>query len=103
MPSTKPSSRLAARLGQLPHKLLSYLAARLCSDSPALEAAAEECMAAYTPLPQEMVELVLLSPDLGSVPGGEGRSDVRVRVLSGSPGVVPFVGWVTSRVNSSSL
>ena len=64
MPSAQPSSRLAARLGQLPHGVLAELAARLCSDSPALEAAAEECMAAHTPLPHEMVERVLLSPDL---------------------------------------
>ena len=64
MPSTQPSSRLAARLGQLPHGVLADLAARLCSDSPALEAAAEECMAAHNPLPHEMVERVLLSPDL---------------------------------------
>ena len=64
MPSTQLSSRLAARLGQLPHDVLASLAARLCSDSPALEAAAEECMAAHTLLPHEMVEGVLLSPDL---------------------------------------
>ena len=64
MPSTQPSSRLAARLGQLPHGVLANLAARLSSDSPALQAAAEECMAAHTPLPHEMVERVLLSPDL---------------------------------------
>ena len=31
--------------GSLP----AHLAARLCSDSPAMEAAAEECMAAHTP------------------------------------------------------
>jgi hypothetical protein len=59
-----PSSRLSARLGQLPHDVLAELAARLCSDSPALQAAAEECMAAHTPLPHELVERVLLSPDL---------------------------------------
>ena len=53
MPSTQLSSRLAARLGQLPHEVLADLAAQLCSDSPALEAAAEECMAAHTPLPHE--------------------------------------------------
>ena len=41
-----------------------HLAAQLCSDRPALEAAAEECMAAHNPLPYEMVEGVLLSPDL---------------------------------------
>ena len=64
MPSTQLSSRLAARLGQLPHNVLAELAAQLCSDSPALQAAAEECMAAHTPLPHEMVERVLLSPDL---------------------------------------
>ena len=64
MPSTQLSSRLAARLGQLPHGVLARLAAQLCSDSPALEAAAEECMAAHNPLPHEMVERVLLSPDL---------------------------------------
>ena len=59
-----PSSRLSARLGQLSHDVLAELAARLCSDSPALQAAAEECMAAHTPLPHELVERVLLSPDL---------------------------------------
>jgi hypothetical protein len=57
-------SRLSLRLGQLPHDVLAELAARLCSDSPALQAAAEECMAAHTPLPHELVERVLLSPDL---------------------------------------
>ena len=64
MPSTQLSSRLAVRLGRLPHDVLADLAARLCSESPALEAAAEECMAAHNPLPHEMVERVLLSPDL---------------------------------------
>ena len=59
-----PSCRLSARLGQLPHDVLAELAALLCSDSPALQAAAEECMAAHTPLPHELVERVLLSPDL---------------------------------------
>jgi hypothetical protein len=59
-----PSNRLSLRLGQLPHDMLAELAARLCSDSPALQAAAEECMAAHTPLPHELVERVLLSPDL---------------------------------------
>jgi len=59
-----PSDRLSLRLGKLPHDVLAELAARLCSDSPALQAAAEECMAAHTPLPHEMVERVLLSPDL---------------------------------------
>ena len=59
-----PSNRLSLRLGQLPHNVLAELAARLCSDSPALQAAAEECMAAHNPLPHEMVERVLLSPDL---------------------------------------
>jgi len=59
-----PSSRLSLRLGQLPRAALADLAARLCSESPALQAAAEECMAAHTPLPHEMVERVLLSPDL---------------------------------------
>jgi hypothetical protein len=62
--ASMPSSRLSARLGQLPHDVLAELAARLCSNSPALQAAAEECMAAHTPLPPEMVERVLLSPDL---------------------------------------
>jgi hypothetical protein len=57
-------SRLSLRLGQLPHNVLAELAAQLCSESPALQAAAEECMAAHTPLPHEMVERVLLSPDL---------------------------------------
>ena len=59
-----PSSRLAARLGQLPHTVLAELAAQLCSERPALQAAAEECIAAHSPLPLEMVERVLLSPDL---------------------------------------
>ena len=59
-----PSSRLAARLGQLPHTVLAELAAQLCSERPALQAAAEECIAANSPLPLEMVERVLLSPDL---------------------------------------
>jgi hypothetical protein len=59
-----PSTRLSPRLGQLPHAALADLAARLCSESPALQATAEECMAAHKPLPHEMVERVLLSPDL---------------------------------------
>ena len=59
-----PSSRLAARLGQLPHTVLAELAAQLCSERPALQAAAEECIAANSPLPLEMVERLLLSPDL---------------------------------------
>jgi hypothetical protein len=59
-----PSSRLSARLGQLPHDVLAELAAQLCSESPALQAAAEECMAAHTPLPHWAVDRVLLSPDL---------------------------------------
>ena len=59
-----PSSRLSLRLGQLPHDVLADLAARLCSDSPALQAIAEECMAAHKPLSHELVERVLLSPDL---------------------------------------
>ena len=63
-PERMPSSRLSLRLGQLPHAVLAELAALLCSDNPSLQATAEECMAAYNPLPQEMVERVLLSPDL---------------------------------------
>ena len=63
-PQRMPSSRLSLRLGQLPHAVLAELAALLCSDSPSLQATAEECMAAHNPLPQEMVERVLLSPDL---------------------------------------
>ena len=59
-----PSDRLSLRLGQLPHEVLAELAAQLCSDSLALQATAEECMAAHNPLPHEMVERVLLSPDL---------------------------------------
>ena len=59
-----PSSRLSLRLAQLPHDALADLAARLCSDSPALQATAEECMAAHSPLSHELVELALLSPDL---------------------------------------
>ena len=63
-PKHMPSSRLAARLGQLAHSVLAELAAQLCSERPALQAAAEECIAANSPLPLEMVERVLLSPDL---------------------------------------
>ena len=63
-PERMPSSRLSLRLGQLPHAVLAELAAVLCSDNPSLQATAEECMAAHNPLPQEMVERVLLSPDL---------------------------------------
>ena len=44
--------------------MLADLAARLCSDSPALQAIAQECMAAHKPLSHELVERVLLSPDL---------------------------------------
>ena len=64
MCSNQLSSRLAARLGQLPHNVLADLAARLCSDSASLQATAEECMVTHNPLPHEMVERVLLSPDL---------------------------------------
>ena len=72
-PTTMPPDRLSLRLGQLPHNVLAELlphnvlaelAARLCSDSPALQAAAEECMATHEPLPRWAVERVLLSPDL---------------------------------------
>ena len=60
-----PSNRLSLRLGQLPHNALADLAARLCSESPTLQAIAEECIAANKPLEHEMVdERVLLSPDL---------------------------------------
>ena len=59
-----PSSRLSLRLGQLSHDVLADLAARLCSERPALQAIAEECMAAHKPLSHELVERVLLSPDL---------------------------------------
>ena len=60
-----PSTRLSLRLGQLPHEVLAELAARLCSESPALQAIAEESMAAHAaPLSHELVERVLLSPDL---------------------------------------
>ena len=64
MAHTVPSNRLSARLCQLPHDVLAGLAARLCSDDVALQAAAEECMAAHTPLSHEMVGRVLLSVDL---------------------------------------
>ena len=64
MPSYQSSSRLATRLGQLPHDVLAELAAWLSSDSAALQATAEECMAAHSPLPLWAVERVLLSPDL---------------------------------------
>ena len=59
-----PSDRLSLRLGQLSHDVLAELAAQLCSESPALQATADECMAAHNPLPHEMVERVLHSPDL---------------------------------------
>ena len=54
-----PSDRLSLRMS-----VLAELAAQLCSESPALRATAEECMAANNPLPHDMVERVLLSPDL---------------------------------------
>ena len=59
-----PPNRLSLRLGQLPHDVLAELAAQLCSDSPALQAAADKCIAAHKPLPPWAVERVLLSPDL---------------------------------------
>ena len=59
-----PSDRLSLRLGQLPHDVLADLASRLCSESPALQATAEECIATHKPLPPWAVERVLLSPDL---------------------------------------
>ena len=59
-----PSIRLSLRLGQLPHDVLADLASRLCSESPALQATAEECIATHKPLPPWAVERVLLSPDL---------------------------------------
>ena len=67
-----PSSRLSARLGQLPHGVLAELTARLCLDGrlcldsqrARLQAVAEECLAAHAPLSHELVERVLLSPDL---------------------------------------
>ena len=59
-----PSSRLVARLGQLPHIVLAELAAQLCCESAALQATAEEYLAAHNPLLHEMVQRVLLSPDL---------------------------------------
>ena len=58
------TNRLSARLAQLPHDVLAELAARLCSESPALQAIAEECLAANSSLPQALVEGVLLSADL---------------------------------------
>ena len=58
------SGRLSLRLGQLTHDVLAELAARLCAYSPALQATAEECMAAHQPLSHQLVERVLLSPDL---------------------------------------
>ena len=58
------SSRLSLRLRQLPHDVLAELAAQLCCESPALQATAEECMAVHKPLPHDLVERVLLSPDL---------------------------------------
>ena len=44
------------------------MTAQLCSESPALQAVAEECMAARDPPPLEMVERVLLSSDLMPLP-----------------------------------
>ena len=64
MPSTQLSSRLAVRLGQLPHDVLADLAARLCSDSPAPEAAVEECMANHNQLPHEQVVQTLVTPQV---------------------------------------
>ena len=84
-----PSSRLSLRLGQLPHDVLADLAARLCSDSPALQATAEECMAAHAaPLSHELVERVLLSPDLvpsilGPLEAKEGGGGSRVLAVAG--------------------
>ena len=59
-----PSDRLSLRLGQLPPDVLADLVARLCSESAALQAAAEACLAAHNPVPHWAVERVLLSPDL---------------------------------------
>ena len=85
-----PSTRLSLRLGQLPHDVLAALAARLCSESPALQAVAEECMAVHKPLSHELVERVLLSPDLvpsilgAGTAGGEGRGgSSRVLAVAG--------------------
>ena len=47
-----PSSRLSLRLGQLPHDVLADLVVRLCSESPALQAVAKECMAASGSTPR---------------------------------------------------
>ena len=86
LPITRPphpagrmsTNRLSARLGQLPHYVLAELAERLCSESPALQAIAEECLAANCSLPQALVEGVLLSADLtplilGPLEGGGRR------------------------------
>ena len=51
-----PSRRLS--------RLEGMLGAQLCSESLALLAAAEECLAANNPLTVELIEHVLLSPDL---------------------------------------
>ena len=59
-----PSDRLRLRLGELPHDVLAELAAQLCFQSTALQAAADECLAAHKPLPLWAIERVLLSPDL---------------------------------------
>ena len=59
-----PSDRLSLRLGQLPQDVLAELVARLCSESAALQAAAEACLATHNPVPHWAVERVLLSPDL---------------------------------------
>ena len=59
-----PSDRLILRLSQLPHDVLAELAAQLCSESAALQAMTDECLATHKPLPLWAVDRVLLSPDL---------------------------------------
>ena len=59
-----PSDRLSLRLSQLPHDVLAELTAQLCSESAALQAMTDECLATHKPLPLWAVDRVLLSPDL---------------------------------------
>ena len=63
-----PSDQLRLRLRELPHDVLAELAAQLCSESTALQATAEECLAAHKPLYRSLslwaVECRLVSPDL---------------------------------------
>ena len=61
-----PSSRLAARLCELPHHVLAEFTAALCSDSADRIQQAEAVLAAHTPVQQWAMDGVLLSCDLAS-------------------------------------